>query len=241
MRRLRVFAVPFLTLPGLVLAGCSGSGSGLGSLRPALPSASSSAPSAPSTAPLTVPSPTPTPTPTPPPPPPPSPAPTTPCTVTTGLDTKGMTGYLKGLRSSERPAPSDTPALFMVDNGVWLSLRESQRPCEAVPVKLGHFRVDMTKSSSSAGYKFTYAPIDTLTLAVGPGDGLVRGSVPPPPSGCGGTLSVLYVGRELEESELPEHLNLPAKDSTLDWTLVEVSADRVLDAVFKPPPGAKSC
>ncbi|WP_328298124.1 hypothetical protein OG389_10075 [Streptomyces sp. NBC_00435] len=233
MRRLRVFAVPFLTLPALVLAGCSGSGSGLGSLRSAPPSASTS-PSASA-------SPSPSPLPTPAPSPPPSPAPTTPCTVTAGLDTKGMTGYLKGLRSSERPAPSDSSALFMVDNGVWLGLRDSQRPCGPVPVKLSHFRVDMTKSSSSAGYKFTYAPIDTLTLAVGPGDGLVRGSVPPPPSGCGGTLSVLYVGQDLAQNELPEHLSLPGTDSTLDWTLVDVSADRVLDAVFKPPPGAKSC
>ncbi|WP_330295911.1 hypothetical protein [Streptomyces sp. NBC_00503] len=232
MRRLRVLAVPFLTLPLLVVAGCAGSGTGL-------PLGAGGA--SPSASVLSTPSPSPTPTPSPTPSPVPAPVPTTPCTVTAGLDTKGLTGYLKGLRSSDRPAASDSSALFMVDSGVWLGLRNSQRPCEAVPVKLSHVRVEMTKSSSSAGYKFTYGPIDTRTLAVGPDDGLVRGSVPPAPSGCGGALSILYVGQELAESELPEHLSLPTTDSTLDWTLVDVSVDRVLDAVFKPPPGAKSC
>nr|WSX52380.1 hypothetical protein OG409_27675 [Streptomyces sp. NBC_00974] len=231
MRRLRVFAVPFLTFPVLVLAGCSNSGSGLGSLRslpPAPPSPSPSPSASPSAS-------------APPASPPPLSLPATPCTITTGLDTKGMTAYLKGLRSSDRPGPSDYSALFMTDSGVYLRLKDAQRPCAPVPAQLSHFRVDMTRATTSAGYKFTYTAIDSLTLGVGPADGMVRGSVPPPPSGCGGTLSVLSVGQAVTEDELPRQLRLPPDDSTLDWTLADIPADRVLDAVFKPPPGAKNC
>ncbi|MEW1634964.1 hypothetical protein AB0469_12900 [Streptomyces sp. NPDC093801] len=165
-------------------------------------------------------------------------APALPCTATKGLDSSALADYLKGLKSSDR---SDSRALFMVDDGVYLRLVKTQPPCEAVPVRLGFFRVDMSRSADSAGYTFTYAPIRTLTIAVGPRDGKADGSVPPAPSGCGGVLSVSYVGRDLVESDLPHSLRLPGKDSTLDWVLADVERDGVLDAVFKPPAGFRDC
>ncbi|MFB6809359.1 hypothetical protein [Streptomyces sp. NPDC056387] len=233
MRRLRLRATAVLSVSAFVLAGCSGAGPAAdirgGAARSkasASPSPSPSASASPPASPGVIAAPA------------PAPVPTLPCTSTTGLDATALADYLKGLKSSDR---ADSQALFMVDDGLYLRLVKTQPPCEPVPVKLGFFRVDMTHSTDSAGYKFTYTPIRTLTLAVGPADGKVDGSLPPAPSGCGGILSVAYVGRDLGESDLPHSLRLPAKDSTLDWVLIDVERDGVLDAVFKPPSGARDC
>ncbi|KIF03400.1 hypothetical protein PL81_24470 [Streptomyces sp. RSD-27] len=229
MRRSRLPAAVCLSLSALVLSACSGAGPGAdigaGAARSKAPASPSPSPSASSPAPSgVIPS--------------ADPAPSLPCTSTKGLDAPALTDYLKGLKSSDR---TDSRALFMVDDGLYLRLVKTQPPCEPVPVKLGFFRVDMTRSADSAGYAFTYAPIRTTTVSVGPSDGKVDGSLPPAPSGCGGVLSVSYVGRDLVESDLPHSLRLPGKDSTLDWVLIDVGRDGVLDAVFKPPPGARDC
>lgn len=224
MRRLRLPAAVFLSLSALALAGCSGAGSGAdigaGASRSKAPSSASSS------------SPAPAPSDT------PAPSPTAPCTATKGLDTAALAGYLKGLRSSDR---ADSEALFMVDTGMYLRLVKTQPPCEPVPTRIGFFRVDMAHSADSAGFKFTYAPIRAVTVAVGPRDGKVDGSTPPEPSGCGGVLSVAYLGRDLVESDLPRTLQLPSADSTLDWVIADVERDGVLDAVFKPPAGFRGC
>lgn len=223
MRRLRVLVVPFLTVPALVLAGCGGQGS---------PRSLPSDPLVPGPATSSAAAPTPTPTPT------PTPSPTPTCTVTSGMGPDEKAAYLKALRSKDRP---DYSALFMTDTGVYLSLKDGKRPCEAVEVKVGHFRVDMTRATSKPGYSYSYKPINTVIVKVGPRDGLAPGSVPPPPEGCGGTLSVLYVGDEITEDDLPDGLRLPSADSSIDWTLVVLSADRALDGVFQPPAGVRNC
>ncbi|MFI5979979.1 hypothetical protein ACIBEA_03775 [Streptomyces sp. NPDC051555] len=245
MPRLRAFAVPLLTAPLLALTACSGSGSdsgaglglGLGPDR-ATPSASASpsasAPPTPSSSPS-------------------GPAPGTlpvptgvasrPCTPIASLDAAGLGAYIKALRASDRTTSSYS-ALFMVDTGVYLRLKDAQRPCEPIRVRLSHFRVHIAKAtpgSSTGGFAFTYTPLETLTVSAGPGDGFAEGSKPPGTEKCGGTLSVSYLGDEVTPRELPSQLQFPKTDSTLDWTLADVSADRVLDAVFKPPADSGSC
>ncbi|MER6521491.1 hypothetical protein ACFWHQ_33795 [Streptomyces sp. NPDC060334] len=227
MRRLRVLVVAFLTVPALALAGCGGHGS---------PRSLPSDPLVPSTTTSSAAAPTPTPSPTPTPTPTPSPTPT--CTVTSGMGPDEKADYLKALRSKDRP---DYSALFMTDTGVYLSLKDGKRPCEAVEVKISHFRVDMTRATSKPGYSHSYKPINTVVVKVGPRDGFAPGSVPPPPQGCGGTLSVLYVGDEITEDDLPDELRLPSADSSIDWTLVVLTADRALDGVFQPPAGVRDC
>ncbi|GHD69213.1 hypothetical protein OHU17_26260 [Streptomyces goshikiensis] len=225
MRRLPGLIVPLLTVPLLALAGCGGGGQ----TRTAPPSV----PASPS--PLS-PSPDPAPSPS------PSPSPSSTrnglCVPTMYMSTAGRLAYLKDLSDSSHGA---SPAFFMTDSGVYLLAKETQRPCEAVPFQLSWFRVEMTRagSGSSARYSFTYAPIESTTLSAGPRDGRVVGSVPPPPKGCSGTLSVLYVGEEITEDDLPDGLNMPG--GSLDWSLVTLDADRALSAVFKPPAGASSC
>ncbi|WP_405981138.1 hypothetical protein [Streptomyces sp. NBC_00158] len=232
MRSLRALTAPLLTLPLLALAGCSAAGSGAdigaggprsASSAPASPTPSSSAsPVAPPVSPT----------------PPPEPARTSACTATAGLDTTALGTYLKGLKASDS---KDVPSLFVVDDGVYFRLKDTQPPCEALAVKLGHFRVDMVRSTDSAGYDFTYGPIRTRTLAVGPHEGKVDGSEPPATARCAGVLSVIYLGRDLVVGDLPHDLRLPAKDAVLDWSLVDVRRDGVLGAVFKPPAGARDC
>ncbi|MFJ3881765.1 hypothetical protein ACIPW5_30515 [Streptomyces sp. NPDC090077] len=228
MRSLRAFTAPLLALPLLALAGCGGGGAdiGAGGPRPAS-SAPSSSPS--SSSPVPPPASPATPS---------EPARTAACTATAGLDTTALGTYLKGLKASDS---KDVPSLFIVDDGVYFRLKDTQPPCEAVTVKLGHFRVDMARSADSAGYSFTYGPIRTRTLAVGPAEGKADGSEPPATARCAGVLSVVYVGRDLAVGDLPHDLPLPPKDSVLDWSLVDVRRDGVLGAVFKPPAGARDC
>ncbi|WP_330328551.1 hypothetical protein OHS33_01555 [Streptomyces sp. NBC_00536] len=245
MRRLRVSVVPLLTAPVLALTACSGSGSGAGlglgpdrSVPPASASPSASASAVPSAAAPVPPGPGTLPVPV------PSAALSPRCTPTASLDTAALGAYIRGLRASDR-AQSSYSALFMVDTGVYLRLKDAVRPCEPLRLKLTHFRVHIAKatpgSTTAAGFSFTYAPIETLTVSAGPGDGFAEGSKPPATEKCGGTLSVVYLGEEVTERELPSQLQFPKTDSTLDWTLADVSAERVLDAVFKPPPEARSC
>ncbi|MFD7029514.1 hypothetical protein ACFWAR_15895 [Streptomyces sp. NPDC059917] len=247
MPRLPASAALLLTVPLLALTACSGSGSdsgaglglGLGPDRAApsasaSPSASPSA-SAPPTPSASAPAPGTAPVPT--------GAASRPCTPIAALDAAGLGAYIKALRASDRTTSSYS-ALFMVDTGVYLRLKDAQRPCEPIRVRLSHFRVHIAKAtpgSSTGGFSFTYTPLETLTVSAGPGDGFAEGSKPPATEKCGGTLSVSYLGDEVTARELPSQLQFPKTDSTLDWTLADVSADRVLDAVFKPPADAGSC
>lgn len=235
MRSLRALTAPLLALPLLALAGCSGAGPGA-DIGAGGPRSASSAPvspkPSPSQSPVTPPAaPAPPATPA-------EPARTSACTATAGLDTTALGTYLKGLRASDS---KDVPSLFVVDDGVYFRLKDTQPPCEALAVKLGHFRVDLARSTDSAGYEFTYGPIRTRTLAVGPHEGKVDGSEPPATARCAGVLSVVYLGRDLAVGDLPRDLRLSAKDAVLDWSLVDVRRDGVLGAVFKPPAGARDC
>ncbi|MFD0271512.1 hypothetical protein ACFVGY_33815 [Streptomyces sp. NPDC127106] len=147
--------------------------------------------------------------------------------------------YLKHLKNSEPRLPM---ALFATDSGVHVFPEEARRPCSAVPVRLGHFRVDMKRATSgSAQYSFTYAPINTITVNVGPQDGTAPGSRPPAAQNCSGTLSVVYIGKDITADELPDELSFRNGATSLKWTSVDFADERVLDTVFVPPPDAKSC
>ncbi|MGW5347418.1 hypothetical protein ACWERJ_31665, partial [Streptomyces sp. NPDC004050] len=103
--------------------------------------------------------------------------------------------YLKHLKNSEPGLPM---AVFATDSGVHLFAEPTRRPCSPVPVRLGHFRVDVKRATSgSAQYSFRYAPIATLTVNVGPQDGMAPDSRPPGAQNCSGTLSVVYVGTDM--------------------------------------------
>ncbi|MEU8778805.1 hypothetical protein [Streptomyces sp. NPDC048606] len=242
MRRLPLLAAPLVALPVLLLTGCSDAVTGADIGAGPFPSATPSPTQSPSPSPSPSPSATQSQLVLPPTPLPSWPVgartPATDCTPTSGLDAQGLTSYFKNLKSSDT---KDSPALFMVDDGVFFRLKDTRPPCESVPVKLSHFRVDMAHSKDSSGYTFTYKALRTLTLAVGPRDGKVDDSTPPATEHCAGVLSVIYEGQDLDQDDLPENLRLPAKDSTLDWTLVEVKREGALDAVFKPPADARSC
>ncbi|MFD7629658.1 hypothetical protein ACFV7Q_27155 [Streptomyces sp. NPDC059851] len=228
MRRIRVPVVPFLlAVPALALAGCAGSGSSRTALSD--PFASRPASSPPASAPVAPSTPTPTSPPT------PTPA----CVPTANMGETERRDYLKHLKNSEPRLPM---ALFATDSGVHIFPEEARRPCSAVPVRLGHFRVDMERAiSGSAQYSFTYAPINTVTVSVGPQDGTAPGSRPPAAQNCSGTLSVVYVGKDITADELPDELSFRNGSTSLKWTSVDFADERVLDTVFVPPPDAKSC
>ncbi|MEU5806943.1 hypothetical protein [Streptomyces sp. NPDC047718] len=147
--------------------------------------------------------------------------------------------YLKHLKNREPGLPM---AVFATDSGVHLFAEPTRRPCSPVPVRLGHFRVDVKRATSgSAQYSFRYAPIATLTVNVGPQDGMAPDSRPPGAQNCSGTLSVVYVGTDITADELPDELSFRSGSTSLKWTSVDFTDERVLDTVFIPPPDAKSC
>ncbi|MFF3019673.1 hypothetical protein [Streptomyces sp. NPDC057939] len=249
MRRLPVSAVPFLTasllaVPLLAVTGCGGD-----PLVRAEPSSSTTY--APATPPVSSPT--------------PSPSPTPPCVPTAGMDDAQRLGYLKNLKHEDRP---QDPALFILDDGIMIFPADEDRSCEPVPVKVSHFWVETTRvrvepspastrptlppltgglgarpTAEPDRYAFEYAPINTVTVGVGPAEGFAHGgSEPPAAKKCSGTLSVVYVGEEITTADLPEELSFSSGGAvSLDWTSVDIDTDRALDAVFVPPTDPKSC
>ncbi|MFF4321962.1 hypothetical protein [Streptomyces sp. NPDC001568] len=252
MRRLPVSAVPFLVVsllavPLLAATGCSGE-------SPAGATPSTSATYDPATPPAVTPAAPST----------PSPSLTFACVPTAGMDDAQRLHYLKNLKHDDRPLDG---ALSLTDSGIRITPDRQRRSCEPVPVKVSHFRVFTTRfqgepeprttptprftlpplpgaapTTPRFRYSFAYEAISTVDVVVGPEEGLATGSRPPATQKCAGTLSVAHVGQEITEADLPQELDFTS-DTRFGtaWTTVELSAERVLDAVFLPPDNPGLC
>ncbi|MDA5285788.1 hypothetical protein ACWGHM_17260 [Streptomyces sp. NPDC054904] len=245
MRRLPVSAVPFLAasllaVPLLAVTGCAGD-------SPVGAEPSTSTTYAPATPPASSPT--------------PSPSPTPPCVPTAGMDDAQRLAYLKDLKYDEIPSMA---ALSLTDSGIRFTPDRARRPCEAVPVQVSHFRVDTTRYQEEGKptpaplftlrplpgaptqqrfrYSFSYEALSTVTVDVGPEEGGVPPSRPPATEKCAGTLSVVHIGKRITVEELPKELDFSVDTRYgTAWNSVDLSADRVLDAVFLPPPIPDLC
>lgn len=173
------------------------------------------------------------------------------CVDTKAMDTGKRARYLAGLKSTSGSYGSK--ALTIDGDGLNFRPEQTERPCEAVEVRLSRFWVDMTRASDAAGrprtsptaptYEFRYTLMDRPSLSVGPEDGIAKGSVPPDSTGCRGSLSVVHVGHDIPIDELPDDLRMPtsftaAGRGAMD---VKVEAEGTLAATFVPPSGTSFC
>lgn len=172
-----------------------------------------------------------------------TPQPTAPkeCVQTAGMSVEQLTGYLKELRSTS--GNYQTKGLTLDSSGLNFTPEDTKRPCEAVPVKLAHYWVDLKKTHeanvvSGARYEYSYTLIGTASHSAGPQDGRVPATAPPGPSACRGTVSVAYLGEDIPLRALPYDLKLV--DTTAPVP-VKVNGDGVLSAIYVSPPHPDSC
>lgn len=163
------------------------------------------------------------------------------CAQTAGMSVEQLTGYLKELRSTS--GDYQTKGLTLDSSGMNFTPEDIKRPCEAVPVKLAHYWVDLKKTHeanviSGARYEYSYTLIGITSHAAGPQDGRVPNTAPPGPSACRGTVSVIYLGQDLPLRALPYDLKLV--DTTAPVP-VKVDGDGVLSAIYVSPPHPDSC
>ncbi|MCX5192432.1 hypothetical protein OOK31_00770 [Streptomyces sp. NBC_00249] len=201
-----------------------------GSARPVTPAPAASAPPAPTSAAPT------------------STAPSAECADTGAMAPEKLATYLARLKSSSGSYGSK--ALKIDGAGLSFAPDPTERPCAPVKVALSRFWVDVSRggttpgsSRPSPGQEFRYVFMDRPVLTVGPTDGIVEGSVPPQSSACRGSLSVVHVGADITEADLPSDLEMPtsytaAGRGAMD---VKVTSDRVLAATFVPPSAPGGC
>ncbi|GGZ66147.1 hypothetical protein [Streptomyces subrutilus] len=239
MHRLRLFAAPLLVLPVLALQGCSGTGPA-GSARPGgSASAASSSTGAPGSSAT------------------PSATATYACVPIAGMGNGDRLAYLLNLRTSK---PDSGSGFFLSESGPFLDAHPSRRPCEAVPVRVTHFRVDLvgvprggpaptaaptlpTRRATPRGldFSYTYVPLAAVTVNVGPDNGTAAGGASPKPTGCSGTLSVASIGEEITVQDLPDELDFTTGGRLSGYAKVHLAAARALDAIFIPPPDVATC
>ncbi|MFE6335857.1 hypothetical protein ACFVOK_22030 [Streptomyces sp. NPDC057798] len=157
------------------------------------------------------------------------------------MSVEQLTGYLRKLRSSSGAYRSR--GLHLDSSGLNFTPEASQRPCEAVKVKLAHYGVDVEETReasavSPARYEYEYTLISVTSHKTGPQDGRVPDTAPPESTACRGTVSVVYLGKDIPLESLPYNLKLIDATAPLP---VEVDGDRVLSAIYVSPVGVESC
>jgi hypothetical protein len=157
------------------------------------------------------------------------------------MSVEQLTGYLRKLRSSSGAYQSR--GLTLDSSGLNFAPEASQRPCEAVMVKLAHYWVDVEKTReasavSPARYEYRYTLISATSYKAGPQDGRVPDTAPPGGTDCRGTVSVVYLGEDIPLGALPYNLKLIETTAPLP---VEVDGDGVLSAIYVSPVGVESC
>ncbi|MGW7202572.1 hypothetical protein [Streptomyces sp. NPDC054837] len=173
----------------------------------------------------------------------PSPTTTAPteCVKTTGMSVEELTDYLKELPSSSGAYQSR--GLSLDSSGLNFTPEAIQRPCKAVTVKLARYWVEVEKTREEtavtpARYEYQYAPISVTSVKAGPRDGRIPDTAPPGGTDCQGSLSVVYVGEDIPQSQLPFDLELTYATAPAP---IDVAGDGVLSALYVSPISVESC
>ncbi|WP_406004802.1 hypothetical protein OG440_00425 [Streptomyces sp. NBC_00637] len=170
-----------------------------------------------------------------------SPTATPECVKTAGMSVAQLTDYLKNLRSAGGEYRSS--GLTLDSSGLNFTPEAIQRPCTAVTVKLAHYWVDVEQTReatavNAARYEYQYTLFEASTRKAGPQDGRVPDTAPPGGNGCQGTVSVVYLGKDIPLSSLPNDLELTGTTAPVP---VEVDGDGVLSAIYVSPVDVESC
>ncbi|MER5352260.1 hypothetical protein ABT093_18270 [Kitasatospora sp. NPDC002551] len=172
-----------------------------------------------------------------------APAPSATCADTTLLGDTELSGYLVRLPGSLRIIDL---GVYMSLDGLHLDTQESKRFCAPVPVKITRFAVRMSQVGPGATGRpsYSYRPLDTVEVPLGPANGVAPGSAPPETSQCSGVLSVVHTGAPVEDTELPERLNLvtpnPAPTGPYSQQ-VKVTGARLVTAGLVLPADTRGC
>ncbi|WP_412074981.1 hypothetical protein ACLF6K_02455 [Streptomyces xanthophaeus] len=170
------------------------------------------------------------------------------CVDTGAMAPEKLAAYLVRLKSSSGSYGSK--ALKIDGDGLKFEPDPSERPCGAVELTLSRYWVDLTPGGVSSGVpgwsrdqEFRYTLMDRPALSLGPQDGIVEGSVPPGSLSCRGSLSVVHVGPEIAEGDLPYDLQMPTSFSAAGRGAMDVTvkSDRALAATFVPPSAPQGC
>ncbi|MGV9268219.1 hypothetical protein ACWDRR_26550 [Kitasatospora sp. NPDC003701] len=224
--RVRGAAGASLVLLALGIAGCSASGTGAvadaTTTAPATPTTASSTPSASGS---TAPSPSPT------------------CFNTTMVGDTTVRRYLANLPGVDRTL---TPGLVMDLDGLRLKTDTHERPCQAVPVKISRFSVQVSHTGPATARRpvLSYTALGTLGVTIGPADGTAEGSAPPATAPCTGVLSVVHLGEPVPVAKLPDKLLISTPDPAGAKPFsqsVTVTGDYVVTAGLTLPGDIASC
>ncbi|WP_405363226.1 hypothetical protein OG535_37400 [Kitasatospora sp. NBC_00085] len=173
----------------------------------------------------------------------PAPSPSETCFDTSMVGDTTVSGYLARLPGTARIID---PGLFMRLDGLHLDTRTDERPCRPVAVTITRFSVRLAHTGTVPGsqFSFSYTPLDSVGVAVGPANGVAAGSVPPATSHCTGVLSVVHLGEAVREAELPAKFTMvtpnPPPTAPYDQN-VTVPGDRIVTAGLALPADAASC
>ncbi len=175
--------------------------------------------------------------------PPAAPAPSPTCFDTTMVGDTTVAGYLSRLPGAARIID---PGIFMGLDGLHLDTTGDQRPCGPVTVRITRFTVRLSHTGSGTVTRpsYSYSPLDTTEVTVGPANGLAPGSAPPATSHCSGVLSVVQLGAPIKDADLPQQLNLvtPSPAPTGPYhQIVKVIGERQVAAGLALPADAATC
>ncbi|MFB8239516.1 hypothetical protein ACFC58_23480 [Kitasatospora purpeofusca] len=165
------------------------------------------------------------------------------CFDTSMVGDTTVAGYLSRLPGAARIID---PGIFMDLDGLHLDTTTDQRPCGPVTVRITRFtvRLSHTGSGGAARPSYSYSPLDTAEVTVGPANGVAPGSAPPAPSHCSGVLSVVQLGAPVKDTDLPQRLDLvnPSPAPTGPYhQRVKVTGERQVAAGLALPADAATC
>ncbi|WP_328958830.1 hypothetical protein [Kitasatospora purpeofusca] len=176
-------------------------------------------------------------------PPPAAPAPSATCFDTSMVGDTTVAGYLARLPGAARIVD---PGIFMDLDGLHLDTTTDRRPCGPVTVRITRFTVRLSHTGSGTVTRpsYSYSPLDTAEVTVGPANGVAPGSAPPATSHCSGVLSVVQLGAPVKDTELPQRLDLvtpsPAPTGPYHQN-VKVTGERQVAAGLALPADAATC
>ncbi|WP_053644149.1 hypothetical protein [Streptomyces sp. XY431] len=175
--------------------------------------------------------------------PPAAPAPSPSCFDTGMVGDTTVAGYLSRLPGAARIVD---PGIFMDLDGLHLDTTTDRRPCGPVTVRITRFTVRLSHTGSGTVTRpsYSYSPLDTTEVTIGPANGVAPGSAPPATSHCSGVLSVVQLGAPVKDSDLPQRLDLvtPSPAPTAPYhQKVKVTGERQVAAGLALPADAATC
>ncbi|MFF8772534.1 hypothetical protein [Kitasatospora sp. NPDC015120] len=172
-----------------------------------------------------------------------TPSPTETCADPALLGDGDLAGYLVRLPGSLRIIDL---GVYMALDGLHLDTQETKRACAPIPVKITRFAVRLSNVGAGATGRpsYSYRPLDTVEVLLGPANGVAPGSTPPATSQCSGVLSVVHTGAPVKDTELPERLNIvpPSGEPTGPYSQqIRVTGGRLVTAGLVLPGDNRGC